>query len=423
VNILHIVQAYYPAIGGSEGLTRGLSEHLVSRYGDQVTVFTANVYKPEAFWKTRGPLLPPGVETINGVTVRRLKIFNGLQLLRRLFAQGSYRLRLPYNDWLRTIQTGPLIPGIVQAIADSGAQVVFSTAFPFMHMYYALAGARRAGIPVVLLGAIHFPDEWNYGRPMIYRAIQRADAYVAHTTYERERLTQLGIPGPKIAVIGPGVDANALGRARGDRIRAQCRLGSGPVIGALARQSPLKRLDTLLQAMPRVWASRPDARLVLAGARTSYSPALEAIIAELPPKRQEQITVIGDFSEEDKGEILAACDLVVHPSGNESFGIVFIEAWACARPVVGARIGAIPSVIDEGRDGLLFEYLSPDSMARTILELLDSPSRRKEMGKAGRTKVLEHYTWEIVTEKLRRVYLELTEEGQPAPYPPFARSK
>ena len=77
MKILHVVQAYHPAIGGSEWLTKNFSEHLVSRYGDQVTVFTTNVYKPEAFWRTKGPLMPPGEEVINGVTVRRFKIFNG----------------------------------------------------------------------------------------------------------------------------------------------------------------------------------------------------------------------------------------------------------------------------------------------------------------------------------------------------------
>jgi len=121
MRVLHLVQAYYPAIGGSEWLTKNLSEHLVSRHGDDVTVFTSNAYKPEAFWRTRGPLMAPGMETINGVSVRRFPIFNGLRLLRSLLARGSHRLRLPYNDWLRTIQTGPLVPGMPRARGWSAA--------------------------------------------------------------------------------------------------------------------------------------------------------------------------------------------------------------------------------------------------------------------------------------------------------------
>jgi glycosyltransferase involved in cell wall biosynthesis len=412
MKILHVVQAYHPAIGGSEWLTKNLSEQMASRYGDEVTVFTSNAHKPESFWRTRGPLMPPGIETINGVTVRRFKIFNGLRLARRLLAQGSRRLDLPYNDWLRTIQTGPLIPGMTQAIANSGADVVFATAFPFLHMYLALAGARRAGVPAVLLGAIHVADAWDYDRKMMYQAIQRTDAYIAHTTFERDYLIGRGIRADKITVIGAGVEAGACADADGGVVRKRYGWGDDPVVGVLARHSQLKRLDTLLQAMPKVWAALPDVHLLMAGARTSYSPQLDLMIEAFPPEKQAQITVVNDFPEKQKPNLLAACDVIAHPSGNESFGIVFVEAWACGKPVIGARVGSIPSVIDEGQDGLLFKYLDPDSLAQAILRLLDDPSQRSRMGEAGRQKVLRDYTWEIVADRLRAVYAELVSGHQ-----------
>lgn len=406
MRILHVVQAYHPAIGGSEWLTRNFSEHLVSCYGDEVTVFTTNAYKPEAFWRTKGPFMPPGTEKINGVTVRRFKIFNGLQLPRRLLAQGSRRLNLPYNDWLRTIQTGPLIFDMPKAIANSDAKVVLATAFPFLHMYYALAGARRAGIPIVFLGSIHTADEWGYDRKMMYQAIQQVDAYIALTTFERDYLIQRGVRADKITVIGGGVDATAFVNADGTGVRTQYGWGNDPVVGVLARQSALKRLDILLQAMPDVWTVHPNTRLLMAGARTCYSPQIDQMISAFPPEQRSQVTVINDFSEEKKPELLAACDLIAHPSGNESFCLALIEAWACGKPVIGARVGAISSVIDEGQDGLLARYLDPDSMARAILELLADPSRRIRMGEAGRRKVLGNYTWEIVTDRLRAVYIQ-----------------
>jgi glycosyltransferase involved in cell wall biosynthesis len=406
MRILHVVQCYHPAIGGSEWLTRNFSEHLASRHGDEVTVFTSNAYKTEAFWRAGGSFMPLGVEKISGVTVRRFKVFSGLRLLRRLLAQGSYRLNLPYNDWLRTIQTGPLIFDMPGAIASSGAEVVFATAFPFLHMYYALAGARRAGIPAVFLGAIHAADAWGYDRRMIYQAIQKVDAYVAHTTFERDYLIRRGIQPGKITVIGGGVDAGAFADADGTGVRKQYRLEDTPVIGIVARQSALKRLDILLRAMPKVWYIYPSAHLLMAGARTSHSVQIDGMINALPPEQKAQVTVINDFPEEEKPDLLAACDLVAHPSGNESFGIAFIEAWACGKPVIGARVGAIPAVIDDGRDGLLFSHPDPDSLAQAILELLADPSRRTRMGKAGQKKVLENYTWEIVTDRLRAVYAE-----------------
>lgn len=407
MKILHVVQAYHPAIGGSEWLMRNFSEHLVSRYGDEVTVFTTNAYKPEVFWRTKGPFMAPGIEKINGVTVRRFRVFNGLQLLRRLLAQGSRRLNLPYNDWLRTIQTGPLILDMPKTIANSGAEVVFATAFPFLHMYYALAGARRAGIPIVFLGSIHAADKWGYDRKMMYQAIQQVDAYIALTTFERDYLIQRGIRPDKITVIGGGVNASAFAKADGAAVRKQYGWGNRPVVGVLARQSELKRLDILLQAMSKVWATHLNVHLLMIGARTSYSPQINRMINALPPEQRTQVTVINDFPEDEKPNLLAACDLIAHPSGNESFGIALVEAWACGKPVIGVRVGAILSVIDEGQDGLLARYLDSDSMAQAILELLADPSRRIRMGEIGRRKVLENYTWEIVTNRLRAVYTEV----------------
>ncbi len=407
MKILHMVQAYHPAIGGSEWLARNFSERLVSRHSDEVMVFTTNAYKPEAFWRTKGPFMPAGVELINGVTVRRFRVFNGLQLLRRLLAQGSRRFNLPYNDWLRTIQTGPLMPDMPQAIVNSEAQVVFATAFPFLHMYYALAGARRKGVPVVLLGAIHTADEWGYERKMMYNAIRQADAYIAHTTFERDYLVRRGIQADKITVIGGGVEADAFVNADGAALRKKLGWGQAPVVGVLARQSSLKRLDILLRAMPQVWAAHPEARLLMAGARTSYSPQLDELITSLPPEQQALVSVVNDFDEAEKPDLLAACDLVAHPSANESFGISFVEAWAAARPVVGARVGAVPAVISEGQDGLLFDYPDPGSMAQAILELLADRARLARMGQTGQRKVLENYTWDVVTDRLREVYVQV----------------
>jgi glycosyltransferase involved in cell wall biosynthesis len=386
---------------------KNLSEQFVSRYADEVTVFTTVAYHMEHFWRSGEPTMPAGTEEMDGVTVRRFAVFNRLNVLRMLIAGAAYRLRLPCNDWLRTIYNGPLIFGLSRAVANSGADVVFATAFPLLHMYYALAGARRAGIPLVFLGAIHTADAWGYDRKMMFRAIQQADAYIAHTTFERDYLVARGIREERISVIGAGVDAHALAAADGTAVRKRYGWENVPVVALVAKQTARKRFDVLLEAMRRVWAVRPDARLLLAGARTLYSRQIEEMVGALPPEQRAHTTIVSDFSEEEKPNLLAACDIFTLPSGQESFGIAFVEAWACGKPIVGARIGAIPSVIDEGRDGLLVAYQDADDLARAILELLADPSRRVRMGEAGRRKVLENYTWEIVTDQMRAVYTKV----------------
>jgi glycosyltransferase involved in cell wall biosynthesis len=405
MKILHVVHAYPPSQGGSQMLTARLSENLVARYGDEVTVFTTVGDDLTYFWGKRVPILPAGTERINGVTVRRFPVFNRLSTLRWFLSGVAWRLRLPYNDRLRTLEMGPIVPGLRRAIVQSQAQVIFATAFPLLHMYDALAGAKAAGIPLVLLGALHLEDRWGYQRPMIYQAIRQADAYIAHTTYERDFLVnQQQIAPDKITIIGGGVDAAAGPPLDQASARALWGWREEPILLAMGKHVARKRYDLLLGALRLVWPRYPQARLVIAGGRTAYTTQLEALVADLPPALRSNVTILTDFPEAQKAALLAACDLFVLASGHESFGLAFAEAWAAGKAVIGARSGAIPAVIDAGRDGLLFTYPDASSLGQAILALLDDPVQRQQLGEAGAQKVQAQFTWAQVTAQVRAVY-------------------
>jgi len=287
--------------------------------------------------------------------------------------------------------------------------VILASAFPLLHMYATLAGARRSGTPIVLLGAIHTEDRWGYERAMIYRAVRQADAYIALTGFERDYLTARGVAGDRIAVIGPGVDAAPFIQADGGGTRARYGWGDAPVVALIAKQTARKRFDLLVEAMRSVWRALPAAHLLLAGARTPHTRQIEGLIASLPAEQRSRVVLHSDFPEEQKPGLLAACDVFVLPSAEESFGIAFLEAWAAGKPVVGARVGAVATVIDEGRDGLLFCDGDADDLARAVLELLTDPARRAALGSAGRRKVLENHSWAAVADRVRQVYLTTLE--------------
>jgi glycosyltransferase involved in cell wall biosynthesis len=413
MKILHVVQAYKPSLGGVQLLIQKISERLVADYGDQVTVFTTTAYHCQLFLDPRQPAMPPGVESINGVTVRRFPVFNRLTWLRLNAARVAHKLRLPGQDWLRTLYFGPIVPGLRTAVARSTSDVIVASSFPMMHMYDALKGGQRAGVPVILIGTIHPADAWGYDLPIIYRAIGQADAYVALTRYERDYLTDRDVPAEQIAVIGPGVEASVfdsdLARAKGREIRERYGWGDDPVVAIIGRQTTYKRLDIAVAAMQRVWRSVPDARLLIAGASTEYSARFRKSLSELAPTERERITILEDFAESDKPALLSACNLLIQPSDRESFGIVFLEAWASGIPVIGARVGAIPSVICKGRDGLLADYGDVSAWAAAIESLLTQPALCAELGKHGKKKVLDNYTWDIVARRLRVVYGQVSQ--------------
>lgn len=404
MKILHVVHGYHPSKGGCQWLVQQLAERQVQTYADEVTVFTTVADDLAHLWQSNRASVAAGTEIINGVTVRRFPVFNGLRWLRMAAASLFYRLRLPFNDWLRTLETGPICWGMSQAIADSGADIVVATGFPLMHMYDALRGARRGKMPIVLIGALHTDDPWGFERPCIFRAIEEADGYIALTPFERDYLLKRGIPETKVSVIGAGVDLEPYATANGQALRDKQGWGTAQVVCALGKFVSRKRYDFLLSAMTKVWQGQPTVRLVLAGGYTDYLEELRARIADFPPSIQEQITILPDVSEEEKRNLLDACNVFVLPSIHESFGIVFVEAWAAKRPVIGANTGAVTSLITLDVNGLIFSAGNSNSLAEAINQLVTDKEKAMRLGQNGYKQVHDSYTWTQILQQHETVY-------------------
>ncbi|MEM7112873.1 MAG: glycosyltransferase family 4 protein [Chloroflexota bacterium] len=404
MKILHVVHGYTPAIGGTEYLIQKISENLVKMYQDEVTVYTTNAYNCELFWRRDQPQMPVGIEEINGVLVHRFPVFNYFNRLRYLAAGTTYKFGLPYNDWFRALQNGPLIPGMTKRIAEAPVDVIAGSSFPLLHMHYMQWAGKRSGKPVVYHGGIHTADPYGFERPMIYKAIKQVDGYVAYTSFERDYLLSKGIAKDKMQVTGLGIDPQPFEQANGRSLREKFGWSDSPVIAFVGQQVPHKGIDMLIEAMPHIWTKTPNACVLIAGAQTTYSTTIQQWYDGLTPEQQSQVAILNNFSNNEKPDIFAACDLLVFPSGHESFGFVILEAWAAKKPVIGARIGAVPTVIDEGENGLLIEHRSVDDLTRAIQHLLSHPAERHALGEAGRQKIAEQYTWEIVTAKFRAAY-------------------
>jgi glycosyltransferase involved in cell wall biosynthesis len=403
VRILHLVHAYFPAMGGTERLVRRLSEELVHTYGDRVTVMTLNTTSIEAFTGKAQGRLPVGSSWLDGVEVRRYPFTTWLA--RPLyFAQGvAYVLRLPGNDWLRAFYTGPISRPLSRAASTEPCDVIAASSFPLLHMHSALRAGQRQRRPVVLFGGLHPHDQWGFDRANIYRAIARADHYVAYTPFERDYVIARGVPPEQISVIGLATDVDAFTRADSHAVRQRFGIGDSPLVAFIGQQASHKGIDTLLRAMPRVWKEIPTARLLLAGSRTRYSARLDQLLAALGSDRA-RVTVVPNFAEEEKPALFAACDIFAYPSHYESFGIAILEAWAAHKPVIGCGPGAVAAVIDDGYDGLLTTFNDHEGLAAALLRLLRDPALRQSMGERGHAKVRERHTWPQVTANIRAVY-------------------
>lgn len=404
MKILHVTQGYAPAIGGTEWLMQRISEELVRQYGDQVTVFTTNCYNGEGFFSPHHKVMPIGWEELNGVKIRRFPVRSRLGWFYRKLQWLPYHLDLPGNQHLRALASGPLINGLETAIQTYPADVIAASSFPLLHMFTAQKAAQTSGRPNVLHGGLHPADRWGFNRPMIYSAIRKATAYIANTGYEARYVIQQDADPERVHTVGVGVDLEVFQDVSQAEARKRLGLGDGPLIGFIGQLGAAKGVDTLLRSMRIVWEIFPEVHVLIAGGRTLFADQLEAIISQFPEEKRTQIHMHYNFTNAEKPWLFNAVDIFAYPSGFESFGIAFLEAWASKKPVIGCRTGAIPWVVSAGRDGLLVRYKMPEPLAEAIVMLLQNSRYARALGENGYRKVVERYTWPTVARRFREIY-------------------
>ena len=168
---------------------------------------------------------------------------------------------------------------------------------------------------------------------------------------------------------------------------------TGRIILTVGRWNPAERYkgaDTLLAALPRVLKAAPDTVLVLVGDGDDR-PRLEHLARNLGVS--EQARFLHDLTPEQLFACYVNCDVFALPSRGEGFGIVFLEAMACAKPVIGAAHGGIPDIVQDGVTGLLVPHGDTERLAQALESLLDNPGRAREMGALGRERVRKEYTF------------------------------
>lgn len=170
-----------------------------------------------------------------------------------------------------------------------------------------------------------------------------------------------------------------------------------PLVTYIGRISKEKDLERLNNVMVLVRNQVPGARLGIVGG----GPHLQKLQESFDPSFT---TFTGYLSGEELASAFASGDVFVFPSATETLGLVALESFASAVPVVGTNAGGIPFVIDEGKTGHLIPADGSDEdWARSIIDLLQDPARREKMGAAARQEA-EKYSWRESTEALVHAY-------------------
>lgn len=265
----------------------------------------------------------------------------------------------------------------------------------------ALRVARARSAIFTVCPAIH-PGTWG-DSALDARLYKAADIVFALSRSERTRMLEMGVQAEKIVVTGCGPGSEAVGD--GDRFRRRYALGDAPLVLFVGRKQRYKGYHALCQAMAIVARTVPSARMVAIG--SDGDPPY--------PEVASNVLDLGRCTDQEKADALAACDVFCLPSTDESFGIVYVEAWAAGKPVVGGPAPAVRELVRDGIDG----FCAPQdagAIASVLSELLASEELRVRLGAAGRQRQQQEFTWRQVAATHQAAFADaLARRGRAAP--------
>ena len=237
--------------------------------------------------------------------------------------------------------------------------------------------------------------------------LQAADKVISVSSFTCDALTrEMGLPSEAIALVPNGVDTDFFkpGMPDPDFVERHGFTGK-KIIVTVGRLVPRKGMDMAIRAMPEVVRQIPEAHFLIIG-DGEYRADLEQMIQE--ELMQDHITLVGKVTDEDLLRFLQACDLFIMPNrtmpdgDTEGFGLVFREANACRKPVIGGRAGGAVEAVVDGETGLLVDGNKPAEVAEGIVKILSSPELADRMSVAG-LKLAEENNTRAVAECFLRI--------------------
>ncbi len=373
MKILFLSESYLPHAGGSRVYYHNLLRRLTRAYGYRVRVLTTKAEGDQDF--DRGE----SNDTLRilrcGVAAEAFRLSNWPQFL-ALFARTLYHC-VAFRP--NILHAGDLFPhglicylinrlfGIDYAIYCHGEEITQTNRF------------RRQ--PAL--------------RNEIYR---RAAHVVAASPFAMRLLKQEGIPVDSISLVPVGVDSERFAASHHNPSLIQkYGLEGKQIVLTVGRLCARKGHDVALPAIASLIARYPNLHYVIAGTGPDQS-RLESLAICLGIRKN--VTLTGYLDEDALPALYASASIFLLPNREEKngdvegFGLVFLEANAAGKPVIGGRSGGAVDAIVDGVTGVLVDPTKPEDVAAALEKLLANADLREEMGSAGRQRAYKDFSWE-----------------------------
>ncbi len=373
MKIAQLSPYFYPHLGGVESHVLELSKKLMD-FGHEVFVVTTKLEDTKS------------EEIIEGVPVKRIE---------------------PLTIFLST----PIVPGIRDVLSKGDYDILHSHSPPPLMSFFGVRSSKKKDVPFVLTYHCDLEIPHTFG-PLIVNLYQRT--FGTYTVSKADKIitttTSYGATSKAVWHQDADIIPNAVDEERfhpsndGSQIRKKLGLEDEKLITYVGRIVYHKGLEYFVRAAK--FLEDENVKFLLVGTGDFRSELEDMIKRE---GLEDKVMFAGRVPNEDLPNYYAATDIFVLPSVSrlEAFGIVALEAMASCVPVIVSDIPGVRDVIVEGKHGLLAEPMNSENLAGKIRTLIENPDMAERMGKNGRKRVEERFTWSKVADEIEEVYESL----------------
>lgn len=242
------------------------------------------------------------------------------------------------------------------------------------------------------------------------RAIRSADCVLANSRFTAGLVRQAGVESERIEIVHPGCDVARFQPASVSNDFRKTILGAhakSKVLLSVGRLVARKGQDMMIRALPQVLKKIPDVYYLIVGSGPA-KPMLDQLVVSLG--LQNNALFLENVGPAELPGIYGLCDVFVMPSRAdldacdvEGFGMVYLEANACGKPVVAGKSGGIADAVVDGETGLLVQPDSVELLAEAVCRLLTRKEDAERMGRQGRERAIREFSWNAVADRIDHI--------------------
>lgn len=360
LRILIITTFYPPSKGGIQTYTYEIAKNL-QNMGDEVTVFSISS---------------------NGIR----KILSNPFL--KVYKEGNKKASLFH-------------------VLKSYDRILATTWFPSGLVGVFLSRLHLAPLYISAHGnEILYPESYPLMEKLMVWIFDKADKIFAVSNYTKSLVVEKGIPREKIYIVPNGTDPNRFSpKVSFDDILEKYGIRGKRIILSVSRLVERKNLGAVIRILPEIIEKFPDV-VYLIGGEGPMKYEWKKLAHEKGVS--DKVIFAGRIPDDELSKYYAMCDIFVMPNKKikekgevEGFGITFLEANACGKPVIGGKSGGVEDAIINSETGILVDPDNENELKEAITTLLSDSSIAHLMGRKGRKRVEEELNWRKVTERLR----------------------